>query len=144
MTSGARLARRYNRVIARAWTDPAYLGRLQTEPVAVLRESGFPVPDGVDVRVVPERPGEDSDRVWYLVLPPVDDTLADEWLSASPTKPRVSMDIHPEPGRPPEEPPQKPPADPQPPPYPPTQPQPQPPQPQPPQPPPTEPRRQQP
>ena len=62
--------RRYGRLVADAWLDPALRQRLGHEPAAVLRERGFDLPAGVGVEVVAARPAPDSPAVTYLVIPP--------------------------------------------------------------------------
>src|ERR1700681_3664427 len=58
-------AKRWARVVAQAWADENFKKRLADNPAAVLRENGFNVPAGVDVRIV-----ENTDKVAYLTLPP--------------------------------------------------------------------------
>jgi hypothetical protein len=53
-----------SRVIARCWTDPAFKARLLADPVAVLREDGVEVPDGLQVKVL-----ENTQAVQHWVLP---------------------------------------------------------------------------
>jgi hypothetical protein len=67
----------WQRLIARAWSDPALKARLLADPAAVLKENGVTVPAGVTVRVV-----EDTDAVLNLVLPvkPAPAELSDEEL----------------------------------------------------------------
>jgi len=43
-------------VIARAWRDPDYLGRLLSRPAEVLTAAGLEIPPGVEVRVVADTP----------------------------------------------------------------------------------------
>lgn len=58
-------AKLYGQVVARAWQDEAFKGRLLVEPREALAEMGVEVPAGHEVRVV-----EDTERVRHLVLPP--------------------------------------------------------------------------
>lgn len=69
-------ARMYGQVVARSWADEEFKARLLADPAAVLREEGFPVPTGIEVRAV-----ESTDSVLYLNLPPrPSDELSDEQL----------------------------------------------------------------
>ena len=58
-------AKLYGRVVARAWQDEAFKGRLLADPEGALTEMGIEVPAGHELRVV-----EDTERVTHLVLPP--------------------------------------------------------------------------
>ncbi len=53
-----------SKVIARAWTDPAYKAKLLSDPHAALAEAGVEVPAGVTVKVV-----ENTADTTHLVLP---------------------------------------------------------------------------
>ena len=55
---------KWEAVIAKAQSDAAYKQRLLDAPVAVLREAGVDVPEGVSVRVV-----QSTDKEVWLVLP---------------------------------------------------------------------------
>jgi hypothetical protein len=52
-------------ILARAWTDEAFRGKLEADPAAALAEAGFPSPEGRTVQVIPETPG-----ALTLVIPP--------------------------------------------------------------------------
>ncbi len=52
------------KVIARAWSDPAYKVKLLGDPHAALAEAGVEVPAGVTVKVV-----ENTADTHHLVLP---------------------------------------------------------------------------
>jgi hypothetical protein len=73
-----RLARKWGRIVARAWTDPAYKQRLLADASAVLREEGMAVPPGVQAKVV-----EDSNTLVQFTLPPKpgDQELSEEELN---------------------------------------------------------------
>ena len=58
-------AKLYGRVVARAWQDEAFKGRLLAEPREALAEMGVEVPAGHEVRAV-----EDTEWVRHLVIPP--------------------------------------------------------------------------
>jgi hypothetical protein len=60
--------KRYAKLIARAWLDPAFKERLMTTPRAVLREQGIDLPPDVEVQVV-----EDTENLLHVRLPPLDD-----------------------------------------------------------------------
>jgi len=53
------------KVIAKAWSDPAFKHKLLANPAATLRAEGIDVPDGLDVRVV-----ENTVSAVHIVLPP--------------------------------------------------------------------------
>ena len=59
-------------VVAKAWRDEEYRGRLIAEPVAVLAEAGISVPAGTTVTV-----HQNSPEIQYVALP-----LADRWEEA--------------------------------------------------------------
>ena len=61
----AQLDAAYDRVVARAWSDPAYKTRLMKDPHTVLEEAGLSVAPDVKINVV-----ENSDKVLNIVLPP--------------------------------------------------------------------------
>lgn len=69
-------AKKYSRIIARTWADPAFKQRLLANPEAVLREEGVAPPPGKKVKVV-----ENTDDTVYLVLPRAPEELSDEQLS---------------------------------------------------------------
>jgi len=52
------------KVIAKAWTDPAYKKRLIKEPAKVLKEEGIKTPKGAKIHV-----HENSPKALHLVLP---------------------------------------------------------------------------
>jgi hypothetical protein len=56
------------KVIARAWSDPAFKARLISHPTDVLREAGAIIPDGVDFKVTEDASDDSAGNV--LVLPP--------------------------------------------------------------------------
>lgn len=74
-------AKNYGRLVAKAWSDPAFKLRLMADPRAVLKEEGIEVPAGADVRVV-----ENTDQVVYLTLPrqPTDELSDEEVARARP------------------------------------------------------------
>ena len=67
----------YAKVVARAWSDPAFKAQLLADPNAVLVAAGASVPPGVKIRVV-----ENTDTLVHLVLPPrpADGELSDAAL----------------------------------------------------------------
>jgi hypothetical protein len=71
--------RSLGRIIAKAWTDPAFKERLKTEPGAVLVEMGVETPEGVEIQVV-----ENTTTKMYLTLPaaPTPEPLSYEELEA--------------------------------------------------------------
>ena len=58
-------AKLYGQVVARAWQDEVFKGRLLADAEGALAEMGIEVPAGHEVRVV-----EDTERVTHLVIPP--------------------------------------------------------------------------
>lgn len=62
--------RQLGEVVLKAWTDDGYRQRLQQDPKTALQEAGFPVPEGMQVKVV-----EESDNVAYVVIPKKPDNL---------------------------------------------------------------------
>jgi hypothetical protein len=67
----------YAKVLAKAWSDPAYKARLLANPAAALTELGVPVPKHRTLRVI-----EDTDSEMHVVLPrpPKGAELSDEAL----------------------------------------------------------------
>jgi len=66
------------KIIARAWRDPAFKAALITNPAAALKAEGIDVPAGMAVTVL-----ENTDKQFHLVLPPEPtDELPDEALDA--------------------------------------------------------------
>jgi hypothetical protein len=47
--------RRYDQIVAKAWSDPAFKARLLTETATVLRENGISIPPGFQVQVVEQK-----------------------------------------------------------------------------------------
>jgi hypothetical protein len=54
----------WQRLVARAWSDPAFKAKLLADPAGVLKANGLSVPAGVAVKV-----WENTDRLLNLVLP---------------------------------------------------------------------------
>jgi hypothetical protein len=59
----------WKKLVAKAWADPDWKARLLADPVTVMREEGFSLPEGVKIRLVEELPGT---RSFSLPLPPDD------------------------------------------------------------------------
>ena len=59
------VARKMQKIIAKAWSDEAFKQKLVSSPAAVLREEGVNLPAGVQLHVV-----ENTAKVQYIVLPP--------------------------------------------------------------------------
>ena len=57
-------AKRFGRIVAKAWSDDAFKRRLLNDPKAVLQEHGIEVPAGAEVKIV-----ENTDQVVYVNLP---------------------------------------------------------------------------
>jgi len=67
------------KIVARAWGDEGFRERLKADPRdAVADETGFTIPDSVEVQVLEETP----DKA-YLVIPANRMTIADEDLDAA-------------------------------------------------------------
>ena len=71
-------ARAYGRVIAQAWSDPAFAEKLRTNPAAALAEAGIEVPEGA--RVTSYFAAENE--VVVLVPPKPSEELSEETLEA--------------------------------------------------------------
>jgi hypothetical protein len=69
--------KKMQQIIAKAWMDEDFKQRLLTDPAAVLKEGGFELPAGMEVRMV-----ENTDKVLHLVLPakPASEELSDEQM----------------------------------------------------------------
>ncbi len=67
----------YSKVIAKAWSDPAFKARLMADPKAVLAEAGVAVPLGVTLKAV-ENTGDTAHFV--LPAPPASGELSEESL----------------------------------------------------------------
>jgi len=67
------------RLIARAWSDEAFRGRLKADPRAVVaEETGVTVPESIAIEVLEETP----DKA-YLVIPSNRVALSDEALDVA-------------------------------------------------------------
>ncbi|MGH2585879.1 MAG: NHLP leader peptide family RiPP precursor, partial [Dehalococcoidia bacterium] len=68
--------KQYGRLVAKAWSDPAFMGELRADPAGTLRQQGFDVPARMQVRVLePEGP---QIFVPLPAEPPAGEQL-DEW-----------------------------------------------------------------
>ena len=64
----------YRKVLARAWSDPAYKAQLLADPNAILAAASIPIPPDVTIKIV-----ENSEKVVHLVLPqPIQTTQLSE------------------------------------------------------------------
>jgi hypothetical protein len=70
--------RKMYKIIAKAWMDKGFKERLLADPLTELKEEGFEISLGVQVRIL-----EDTDKVVHLVLPrkPSSRELSDEELT---------------------------------------------------------------
>lgn len=57
--------KQWSLIVAKAWADEGFKGRLVENPKAVLREHGIETAHGAQVRVV-----EDTEEVRHFILPP--------------------------------------------------------------------------
>ncbi len=69
----------YAKLVAKAWSDPAFKARLMREPKTVLAEAGLGLPKGIDLKVI-----ETTGTTAYFILPapPKDVELSEEALSS--------------------------------------------------------------
>jgi len=66
-------------IVARAWADEAFRERLKTDPhAAVAEETGFLIPEAIEVEVVEETPEKG-----YLVIPLNRVAISEEQLEAA-------------------------------------------------------------
>jgi hypothetical protein len=86
-------AKKHGRLVAKAWADPAFKERLLAHPAAVLREQGFDVPAGIEVRVVEDAEStqtatfEEIENVFCVALPARPALVSSfEQLTAGPAK----------------------------------------------------------
>ena len=70
---------RWELLVADTWDDSELRERLLDDPVAVLKERGIRVPDGLEVKIL-----ADTDSVEHLVLPagPYEEEISTEALEA--------------------------------------------------------------
>lgn len=54
----------WSKIIAKAWSDPAFKQRLIKEPQIVLKENGIEVPAGMEYKIT-----ENTEKTVYLNLP---------------------------------------------------------------------------
>src|SRR5829696_1640769 len=57
-------AKKYGKIVAKAWSDPAFKQRLMENPAEVLKEEGVDVPAGIEVRVI-----ETPESRRFFILP---------------------------------------------------------------------------
>ena len=86
-------AKKHGRLVAQAWSDSALMEQLLINPAAVLREHGFDVPAGTEVRVIEPTDTatanviEQTDNVIYFSLPAKPGgELGDEELTGRPAQ----------------------------------------------------------
>lgn len=68
-------AKKLQQLIARAWADDTFKQKLLADPATTLSAEGLPAPAGVTVKAV-----ENTDKVFYLVIPAKPDDLTDSDL----------------------------------------------------------------
>jgi Nitrile hydratase, alpha chain len=54
----------YSKVVAKAWSDPAFKSKLMADPKAALSDAGVKVPADLTIKVV-----ENTSKVFHLVIP---------------------------------------------------------------------------
>ena len=76
------LGKAWSRIVARAWDDDDFKGRLLSDPRAVLREHGIETEDDIRVSVGVEEPDEPvgPDGLLHLILPSPPSDLSEEEL----------------------------------------------------------------
>jgi hypothetical protein len=68
-----------DKVVARAWADEQFRGRLKSDPhSAVAEETGITVPEAIEIEVLEETPEKG-----YLVIPVNRTAMSDEQLEAA-------------------------------------------------------------
>lgn len=65
MAEGNEQSKKLGQLISKAWNDEAFKARLLSDTMAVLKENGVAVPEGVTVKAV-----ENTSNVFHLVVPP--------------------------------------------------------------------------
>lgn len=72
-------AKKMQEIIAKAWADEAFKQKLLGNTMAVLKEEGIVMPQGVEIRAV-----ENTGKVFHIVIPahPEGDELTDNELEA--------------------------------------------------------------
>ena len=70
----------WSRIVARAWADDDFKGRLLSDPRAVLREHGIETEGDVRVSLAEDAEPEAPDEILHLVLPPAPSDLSEEEL----------------------------------------------------------------
>jgi hypothetical protein len=69
----------YAQVIAKAWADEDFKGRLMTDPAGTLASEGIELPPGLKLNVIADAPGT---RTLVIPPPPADGEISEEHLSA--------------------------------------------------------------
>jgi hypothetical protein len=69
----------HNKLIAKAWSDPAFKQQLLKNPKAIAAQHGLPTPEGIEIRVV-----ENTPNLVHIILPskPTEDLLSIQQLDA--------------------------------------------------------------
>jgi hypothetical protein len=69
--------KKWQQIVARAWMDNGFKQKLLKDPMTMLKEEGFEIPPGAEVKVV-----ENTEKQFFLVLPlkPGGDELTVEQL----------------------------------------------------------------
>ena len=57
--------KKIGQLISKAWSNEEFKKRLLSDTMAVLKENGISVPEGVTVKAV-----ENTDKVFHIVIPP--------------------------------------------------------------------------
>jgi hypothetical protein len=76
--------KQWSLIVANAWADEQFKGRLKADPKTVLREFGIEMPAGIEVCVSEEGQGDatfsDADNLFHFTIPanPGDDLWEEE------------------------------------------------------------------
>jgi hypothetical protein len=65
MPNEEEIKKRYAKFVAKVWGDEGFRQRLMSDPAAVLRESGFDVPEGKEVKILEV----DVEKTIHFILP---------------------------------------------------------------------------
>jgi hypothetical protein len=63
-------ARALPKIVAKAWTDPAFMKRLQSNPAEVFKEYGLPMTPNTTYAVTQGGPGTDLRTAVTITIPP--------------------------------------------------------------------------
>lgn len=70
-------AKIWGKIFSQCWTDESFKRSFIADPVAVLKEAGLEIPEGMEFKVM-----ENSDKLTHILLPPRPDELSDNQLDS--------------------------------------------------------------